>query len=229
MKLLAIDTASSICSVALFINGEILLEEKRLPQGHSEHLLSMANILMAKAECWLDELDAIAFGCGPGSFTGLRIAAGATQGIAFGADLRVIPISNLAALALNAIRKHGSERVLTAFDARMNEIYWAGYRADEITGVRLEITEAVIAPEHAEIPEQHQWIGVGEGWKVHHQTLANRCQHRLESIDDELQCSAREIALLAVQNFESSNCLAPDKALPVYLRNHVANKPASPR
>ena len=224
MKLLAIDTASSICSVALLIDGAILLEEEVLPQGHSEHLLGMADRLLAQAELSITQLDAIAFGRGPGSFTGLRIGAGATQGIAFGAQLPVMPISNLAALALRAIREHGAERVLTAFDARMNEIYWAGYQADPATGVRLIIDEAVTTAENAEIPDQYQWSGAGEGWKIHGELLRVRCTDYLQNTFEDLQCSATEIALLAAQNFEPCQCVSPENALPVYLRNNVARK-----
>ena len=124
MKLLALDTATEACSVALNIDGELTEHYELLPRRHSRELLPMVEKIIAAAGLSLTQLDAVAFGCGPGAFTGLRVATAMAQGLAFGADLPVIPVSTLAALAQQAHRCYQSTHVLAAIDARMDEVYW---------------------------------------------------------------------------------------------------------
>lgn len=128
MRVLAIETATEACSAALYISGEIRLRYQVEPRRHSELILPMMDALLAEAEIALSALDALAFGCGPGSFTGVRIATGVVQGAAFGADLPVVPVSTLAALAQRRYREQGEKHLLPAYDARMDELYWGCYR-----------------------------------------------------------------------------------------------------
>ncbi len=226
MRLLAIDTASHICSVALMIDGEILLEEADLPQGHSDIVLEMADRLLRRGGLASPrELDGVAFGRGPGSFTGLRIAAGVTQGIAYGGNLPVAPVSNLAALALRAMNDLGATKILPALDARMGEVYWAGYQSSGDASLQLSMEEEVRAPGLVATPQDAGWIGVGEGWRGYGETLRERCGDYLERVEENLNGSAREIALLAAPILANGLGLAPQQALPVYLRNDVARKP----
>ena len=122
MKILAVDTATEACSAALYINGDIQERFEIAPREHTRLLLPMVDSLMAEAGIRPQQLDAIAFGCGPGSFTGVRIAAGVMQGIAYGADLPVVPVSTLAAISQSCLQKTAHDTIFTAVDARMNEI-----------------------------------------------------------------------------------------------------------
>ncbi len=224
MKLIALETASETCSAALFSDGEIYLRYEVKPRGHSELILQMLNQVLAEAQIGLAELDAVAFGRGPGSFTGVRIAAGIAQGVAFAADLPVVPISNLAALAQRAYREKGETSLLSAFDARMGELYWAGYRVGDNELVVPVIPEQVATAQQVEIPFDGQWYGVGSGWGAYAAQLELRLKETLLGYKGDLYCSAREIALLASDSFSRGEALAPELALPVYLRNQVAEK-----
>ena len=127
-RLLALETSSERCSVALWWEGALSERQVDLPREHNRQLLGLIEALMAEHDARFGELDAIAFGAGPGSFTGLRIACGVAQGLALGAEIGVLPVSSLAALAHAAALRHPQQRVLTAVDARMGEIYWCGYQ-----------------------------------------------------------------------------------------------------
>ncbi len=122
MRILALDTATEACSAALLLHGEVLERYEVLGRGHAERLLPMVQEVLAEGGVALAALDAVAFGRGPGAFTGLRIAAGVTQGLAFGAGLPVVPVSDLAALAARAAVHHGRRHVLACLDARMGQV-----------------------------------------------------------------------------------------------------------
>ncbi|MES9993773.1 MAG: tRNA (adenosine(37)-N6)-threonylcarbamoyltransferase complex dimerization subunit type 1 TsaB [Candidatus Thiodiazotropha sp.] len=224
MKLIAIETASETCSAALFNDGEIILRYQMKPRGHSELILTMMDEVMAEGSLSLSDLDAVAYGRGPGSFTGVRIAAGVIQGVAFAADLPVVPVSTLAALAQRAYREKGEPRLLTAFDARMGELYWAGYQLGSNELVTSVIAEQVASAEQVEIPIDDEWYGVGSGWAVYAEQLEHRLNGALLGYKSDLYCSARDIALLAADRFLHGEAVAPEHALPVYLRNQVAEK-----
>jgi tRNA threonylcarbamoyladenosine biosynthesis protein TsaB len=224
MKILAIETASEACSAALSLDGEISIRYKVLPRGHSELILAMVDDLLGESGLSYRSLDAIAYGRGPGSFTGVRIATGVTQGIAFAADLPVIGISTLAALAQRAYREKGEGNLLTAFDARMGELYWGGYQVGENERVVAAFTEQVGSAQQVEIPWEGEWYGVGSGWGPYGEQLAQRLGAVLLGFKSEILCSAREIAILAAEEYQAGLAVAPEQALPVYLRNQVANK-----
>ncbi|MEW8030112.1 MAG: tRNA (adenosine(37)-N6)-threonylcarbamoyltransferase complex dimerization subunit type 1 TsaB [Candidatus Thiodiazotropha sp.] len=224
MKLIAIETAAEACSAALYLSGEVSVRYKIMPRGHSELILDMVDDLLREAGLSPASLDAVAFGRGPGSFTGVRIATGVIQGIAFAADLPVVGVSTLAALAQRAYREKGERNLLTAFDARMGELYWGGYRVGEKELVVPAIPEQVGSAQRVEVPHDGEWYGVGSGWGAYGDQLESRLKAVLLGFKAEIYCSARDIASLAAEDYLVGLAVAPELALPVYLRNKVADK-----
>ena len=220
MKILALDTSTEACSVAVAIDG-VVLDDVVLGQQHSSRILSMVDVLLTEAGLRLDQLDAIAFGRGPGLFTGLRIGAGVVQGLAFGADLPVIRVSSLAALAQAQEASH----VLTAVDARMSQVYWGAFTREADGALQLIGQECVAAPEALPLPPAGCWLGVGSGWDRYAEALTKRLGTRLESWLPERYPHAREVAALAAIDFRRGQAVAPEQALPVYVRDQVARKP----
>lgn len=226
MKILAVETATDACSAALLWGGEIRLRYQVLPRGHTDLVLGMLDELLAEAGIRPPDLDAVAFGRGPGSFTGVRIAAGVAQGAAFGAGLPVVPVSTLAALAQRAYREWGAQRVAAAFDARMQEVYWGCYQLDGQGLMAETLGEQVAAPDQVTPPEGAGWLGAGSGWAVHGALLTRRLEACLSGVTPDLLCSAEDIARLGAAGFECGRALPPEQAAPVYLRNQVAKKPS---
>lgn len=228
MKILAIDTATEACSAALLLDGEMHERFEVQPRKHGALILGMMDGLLAEAGLALRELDALAFGRGPGAFTGVRIATGVVQGAAFGADLPVLPVSTLAALAQRYFRESGARRILAAFDARMGELYWGAYQIDASGIARLLGDEQVGHPEAIALPSGEGWFGVGHGWGAHGDALRQRIGSRLTGIEPALLCSAYDVALLASAAFtEGERGVPAEQGLPVYLRDRVAWKKTS--
>jgi len=225
MRLLAIDTATEACSAALYLDGEALTRFEIAPRRHADLILPMMDGLLAEAGLRLCDLDALAFGRGPGAFTGVRIATGVIQGAAFGAGLSVVRVSTLAALAQHAVRELGGQRIVAAFDARMGEIYCGAYERDADDLVTPVSAEVVATPEAVTLPGGGGWWGVGSGWGTYGDQLERRLGNRLERIEPGLACHALDVALLAVRGFEQGEAVSPEKALPVYLRDQVAHRP----
>ena len=219
MKLLALDTATEACSVALNLDGEVIEHFDVIPRRHSRELLPMLDELLAKAGVAIGDMDALAFGCGPGAFTGLRVATAMVQGLAFAVDLPVIPVSTLAALAQQGLREQGARHVLSAIDARMGEVYWGAF--SEQDGLMLPVQEeVVIAPEKVPVPAAQQvWFGMGTGWAFRDQMTAKVTGCMVDTYPH-----AQDIALLAVRDFQQGKCLPAEQAMPVYLRDKVALK-----
>lgn len=219
MKLLALDTSTEACSVALWVNG-LTQERFELGNQHSERILPMVDALLAEAGLRLTQLDALAFGRGPGSFTGLRIGAGVVQGLAFGADLPVVPVSSLAALA----QGQDAGKVLAAFDARMHQVYWGAYVRNTQGLMELQGEEAVLAPQSVPVPAGESWTGAGPGWDVHHLALEQHLGAYLTEWRRGCQPRARHVAELAWSAFTAGHSVTPESALPVYIRDEVAVK-----
>ena len=225
MRLLAIETATEACSAALYVNGDIRVRHRVEPRRHGELILGMIADVLKEAGIALRQLDALAFGRGPGSFTGVRIASGVIQGIAFAADLPVVPVSTLAALAQHQYRRRGSPRILAGFDARMKEVYWGAYEAHAETGlVSLAGVERVCRPTAVPLPSGSGWCGVGTAWASYRDQLAERLGERVEAVDDRLLCSAHDIAQLGVAGFAEGRAVPAERALPVYLRDQVVQR-----
>ncbi|MGB5833448.1 MAG: tRNA (adenosine(37)-N6)-threonylcarbamoyltransferase complex dimerization subunit type 1 TsaB [Thiohalocapsa sp.] len=225
MKLLAIDTSGTACSAALLHDGALSQRLEQAPRRHGELILFMMDALLREAGLVARDLDALAFGVGPGSFTGLRIAAAVVQGVAFGADLPVVGISTLAALAQGGQREAGVRRALCAFDARMGEVYWGAYEADKGCLMRARCDDMVCAPDAVwvpgTVPEMARWQGLGGGWSTYDEQLAKRVGSALGRVDGDRECEARDIAVLAADRFQRGEACSPEQAVPVYLRNKV--------
>lgn len=221
--LLALDTATEACSVALLHDGRTFSHYEVAPRMHAQRLLPLIQQMLAEAGIAASALDAIAFGRGPGAFTGVRIAIGVVQGLAFGLDRPVLPVSNLAVLAQRAMREHGAEQVAAAIDARMDEVYWGCYRA---TGgeMCLQGVEAVLPPEQAQGPRgsSGDWFGAGTGWGSH----AERIALKPVAMDGTLLPHAADLLALAQFAWARGEALAADQAQPVYLRDQVATPKA---
>jgi tRNA threonylcarbamoyladenosine biosynthesis protein TsaB len=213
MKFAAFETSTEWCSVALWLDGEIVAVEERAGNRHGESLLPMLDRIAAGAGIPLPALDAVAFGAGPGSFTGLRIACGAAQGIAFARGLPVIGISTLEALA----EESGYERAVACLDARMHEVY---YSALERNGGRWQevIPAQCVAPAAAPMPPGEGWIGCGNGFSAYENFFRNR----FLSMNPEIHPSAVAIARLAAPRFLAGEGLDAALAVPVYVRDKVA-------
>lgn len=223
--LLALDTATEACSVALLHDGRVLSHYEVAPRMHAQRLLPMIQQLLGEAGIAASALDAIAFGRGPGAFTGVRIAIGVVQGLAFALDRPVLPVSNLAVLAQRALREQGATQVAAAIDARMDEVYWGCYRA-EAGEMRLLGHEAVLPPEQAEAPRgsDGEWFGAGTGWG----TFAARIALTPVSMDGSMLPHAEDLLTLARFAWARGEALPADQAQPVYLRDQVATPKAPP-
>lgn len=229
MKLLAIETATDACSCALVLDGEQAHRREVAPRRHAELVLGMVSELLDSGGVTLSSLDAIAFGRGPGSFTGVRIATAVAQGLGFAADLPLVPVSSLGALALAAGRRHQVESVLAAFDARMGEVYWGAFDTSDSTMAIPKGEERVLPPGEVPIPAEGDWFGAGGGWLAHRRFLVERMGGRLVGVDVELLPGAGEVASIAGRALREGRCCAPEEARPVYLRNRVADPRAGPR
>ena len=228
LRILAIETATAACSAALYIDGEISERHALAPREHALLILPMIDALLAEAGVPVGALDAIAYGRGPGSFTGVRIAASVVQGIAFAADLPVVAVSTLATLAQGAMRKTGESRVMAALDARMDEVYWGLYARETDDLPRLQGEECVCAPRAVAVPENGVWIAAGSGWASYRAELLLRVGQRVSHLLPDLEPRAGDLVRLAVQRYQQSKILRPEEAVPVYLRDTVV-RPAQPR
>jgi len=219
MKLLALDTATGHCSAALLVDGRLTEAATHAEKAQAEGILPLVEGLLKDAGLELAALDAVAFGRGPGAFTGLRVAAAIAQGLAYGAGLPVLPVSNLAALAHAAQRVHGAARVVACLDARMQEVYWGTFDADALR-VRVLTEEQLSAPMGLKAGPG-PWFGAGSGWKAYGGKLREGVPD-LTGVDGELAATAGDIARLAGPMLSRGEALPPDQALPVYLRDQVA-------
>lgn len=226
-KILAIETATEACSVALSYGGETLQRFEHRPQAQADLVLPMVDSVLSEAGLKTPDLDAVAFGRGPGSFTGLRIAAAVAQGIAIAADLPVIPVSTLATIAQGVYRQHGHSAVAAAIDARMQEIYWAYYRLED--GIMtLAGTEQVSPPEAVSVPpSEGPWAGACSGWRAYPEVLAARLDGFVEAVYPLFWPQASHLLELARPLRERGAMVDAAEALPVYLRNNVA-QPKTP-
>ncbi|MFP4696946.1 tRNA (adenosine(37)-N6)-threonylcarbamoyltransferase complex dimerization subunit type 1 TsaB [Thiohalospira sp.] len=220
-RILALEAATDACSVALRGEGVAAARREIAPRRHAELLLPWAEALLAEAEWSRSSLDVIAFGRGPGAFTGLRIAAGVTQGLALGLGRPVAPVSTLAALALDAGEAVGSAEapvvVATALDARMGEVYWAPWQVEgEIVTPLGE--EVVSVPTGIELPAgEGRWIAAGSGWTAHGEALRDTVGEPA-ALDAERRPDAAAVARLAGRMAEADVLVPAAEAVPVYLR-----------
>ncbi len=225
MNLLAIDTSSQTCSIALLANGKVSTCHETVAMQQARFILPLIQTLLASENININQIDAIAFSCGPGSFTGIRIGAGVAQGLAFGLSIPVIPVSSLAAAAQAAYEAHGWRQLIVAMDARINEIYWAAYEvADRAKVVNLVGEEMISLPQALKLPGEfnpiQEWCGVGNGWTVY----AGQIPISTMQCDAMSIPLARAVLSLALPRYQQKQWVSAKYALPVYLRNNVAVK-----
>jgi tRNA threonylcarbamoyladenosine biosynthesis protein TsaB len=221
VKLLAFDTSTEYLSLALMLEDKISTFDVLAGQSHSQLILPQIHTLLSDAGLQLKDLQGIAFGAGPGSFTGVRIAAGVAQGLGFGADLPVAGICTLQALA----EASGAHKVIACLDARMGEVYHAAY-VKHACAWQAVIEPGLYKPEAVPAIEGSDWVGAGSGWQTYGEVLSHAYQEQLQDVLPELLPSASAILRLAQPLFASGNPLPAAEAMPIYIRNRVALKTA---
>lgn len=220
-KILALDTATEACSAALLYNNSVIYRYQLAPRQHTQLILPMLQSLLDEAGLSLTQLDAIAFGRGPGSFTGIRIAASVIHGMAFATDLPVIPVSTLQALAQSAWREQQLKSVITAIDARMDEIYWCAYQLEQDNRMSPIIPEMLGTPASIELSNPNSFIGIGSGWDSYHTIMQPKLTSQLTDWLPNRYPHAQDIAILAATDFQNGQTVSAEYALPVYLRDQV--------
>ena len=220
MRILALDASTDVCAAAL-CDGERWAERATIAgQQHSDLLLPMVRTLLTEARLELSDLDGIAFGAGPGSFTGLRIACGVAQGLALGANLPIVGVATLEAMAETARLRMGCTRVIAALDARMHEVYYAAYEHDGKCWLD-RIAPSVVNPGAASRPAGDGWLGAGNGFLAY-PALCQALAGTLVSWDGTIQPSAVAIGSLAGPRFAAGQGVAARDAAPLYVRHRVA-------
>ncbi len=220
MKILSLDTTEQACSAALLLDDELVERFEVAPRQHSRLLLPMVESLLAGAGLALAQLDALAFARGPGSFTGVRIATAVAQGLALAVDLPVVPVSSLLALAQGAARARGARQILALLDARMQEVYaLAGVRGEDGL-MQAQGAETVGPPAAVSLPGGGDWVLAGSGVATYGEVLAHLGSTQLP----ECQVHAADVARLAVALVRRGEMVAAEAALPMYLRDQVAQK-----
>lgn len=219
MRLLAIDTATERCSVALRVDGRLIERASDQPRGHADLVLPMVEAVLQEAALKLTELDGIAYGRGPGAFTGVRIAVGVVQGLAFGAGLQTVGISNLAAVAQQVARP--GDRILVCMDARMEQVYWSSFAREPGSELVTPLApERVDAPDA--VPDGDYSTLAGTGFKAYPQ-LRSRLATGGRVVHETVLPRAAEIALLAEAEFRAGRGRPAVEAEPVYVRDQVAH------
>lgn len=223
MKILAFETSSAACSAAIYLDaddgkpGQTFSAHEICPMQHTAVVLPMIQSLLDSAAISITDLDAVAFGCGPGSFTGIRIAASLAQGIAFARSLPVIPVSSLAILAETEYLQHGHQKILVAVDARMDQVYWGAYQIENGIAVPVIPDEIAIPTAITKLPAAN-WHGVGDGFRVYSQKLCQSLGFTPATIHENALPMAAAILPMAVERFKRKDWVGPADALPVYLR-----------
>ncbi|MDT8371541.1 MAG: tRNA (adenosine(37)-N6)-threonylcarbamoyltransferase complex dimerization subunit type 1 TsaB [Gammaproteobacteria bacterium] len=225
MNILALDTCTESCSAALLYKGQLFEQSVMTQRGHSDLILGMMDILFKQAKVSIADVDVLAFGRGPGSFTGVRVGVGVAQGIAYARELPVVPVSTLAAVAQDVAATSNTPYIAVAIDARMGEIYCASYQL--IDGiVHLLDQERVCPPEEFHPFSDEHWFGVGTGWSEYKDQLTQNFSEHLADISGEHYPQAINIISVAQHDIAAGRTVSSEQALPVYLRNNVAKKKA---
>jgi tRNA threonylcarbamoyladenosine biosynthesis protein TsaB len=217
--LIAIETSTECCSAALLHDGALIDRSELAPRRHAELILPMIESLLDEAGVSRQQLDAIAVGRGPGAFTGVRLAISVAQGLALALDIPVVPVSSLAALAQDAPAGIG-ETILAVIDARMGEIYAGSFQRVANGLVEAAGDESVGLADELIIPPAHSIVG--SGWAAYGEALSRRLKNAPAFADGARYPQARAIAQLAASQFAAGHSVAPEQALPVYLRDKVA-------
>jgi tRNA threonylcarbamoyladenosine biosynthesis protein TsaB len=223
MNLLAIDTSADFCSVAASRGEALFSRHEPSGQRHAERVLDMVNQVLIEARLEFEQIHGIAYGAGPGSFTGLRIAAGVTQGLALARGIGVVGIGTLLALAEQAAGETAGDRIIACLDAHRGEVYHAAYRR---AGAGWEEVSApgLYQPEAVPLASGTDWLGCGDGFAVYRERLAARLGGCVSAIRPETTPTARAVLKLAIPRFAAGEARDAAEAVPVYLRDKVALK-----
>ncbi len=226
MNILAIECSTEVLSVAVYASGEIRERIEDSGRRHGDRLLILIDAVLADARIGKLDLRAIAFGCGPGAFTGVRMAVAAAQGLAYGLDIPALPVSSLAALAQEGFERGAATPILALGDARMGELY-AGYFDIDEDGLAVPMAdECLVTPQALALPGDDVWCAVGPGYRAHQAVLAQRFGYRLDSIARSTYPQASAIARLGARALRAGLGVGARQALPVYLRDKVAQTEA---
>jgi tRNA threonylcarbamoyladenosine biosynthesis protein TsaB len=225
MRILAIDTSTEACSAALLLGDAMVCRAEEPGRGHADRILAMVDEILIEGGVALSALDAIAACIGPGAFTGVRICVATAQGLAFGAGLKVVPVSSLEALGFARVQR-GADRVLACLDARMNEVYWACYQADPVRGLRGCAGPALSAPSGVKLPADAlkgggAYAAVGRGFSAYPQLL-QLAGLVSDAGDLRMLPDARAVAELGALRFGLGEAIDPGALCPLYLRDNVA-------
>ena len=225
MKVLAIETSTTACSLGLRIDGETIEQSTQLGRNHRREILPLISSLLADSGVDLRALDLIVYGKGPGSFTGLRIALGVVQGLAYGVGVPVVGISTLACCAQGRYRLFGDEQIVVAQTARLTEVFFGAYV------VKQGLVEPIVADglfEAAEVPllPAGRWVGIGGAWQFR-ETMEVALGGKMVDTQLEVFPYAHDLLDLGVQGYASGDAINPMLATPEYLREQVANKPGA--
>lgn len=224
MNYLAIDTSTQSLTVALQAGDQLLVRHEHAPKRHGELLLPWVDELMQQAQLETSALDALFCGIGPGGFTGIRLGVGVMQALAAVHALPIVALSSLQVLAQTAADQFGCRHVLTAQDARMGEVYWAGYVQDDQGLMQHQLPDQLCAPNQVDVPKAGKWQIVGDAWPVYAESLAERLQPIEYEIITDLQPHAQSMLKLGVQGLNQDTAISADQLLPVYLRGESAWK-----
>lgn len=220
MNILALDTSSKACSIAIAVGDQIYSKHLIAPMQQSQLILPLINELLKSADLHSKDINAIAFGRGPGSFTGIRIAVSVAQGLGYAHNIPLIPISSLAILAQTSYQEKGWQKIQVVTDARLNEIYTGSYQVNSKGLAQLMGDEKVIPPQNLTLPNNTDWYGAGDGWISYHSKIS--CQ--VIEMDGNCLPNATAMISLAKDLWESGQTVPPEAACPVYLRDNVAIK-----
>lgn len=215
MKMLAFDTSAGACSVALLNNDSVKTSHIIVPMQQAKLILPHIQTLLEQSGLTLKDLDAIAYGQGPGSFTGIRIAASVAQGLGYAAGLPIIPVSSLAVLAQTAFLEQQWDKCLVAVDARTEQVYWARYELNQSGHMELNGEEVLSSPEAVHLPHDTMWHGIGDGWGKYGEKWQSRL---IKEPNTTLLPHALALLALAKVKFNRSEWVAPVDAIPAYLR-----------
>jgi len=223
MNLLAIDTSTDFCSVAASRGEALFSRHERAGQRQAETILGMVDEVLVEARIEFAQIQGIAYGAGPGSFTGLRIAAGVTQGLALARGIGVIGVGSLLALSEEAQKDGAGGQVIACLDAHMGEVYHAAYRR---AGAGWEEISApgLYRPEAVPVASGRDWTGCGDGFAAYRERLAARLGECVSAIRSGATPSARAVLRLAIPRFAAGEAKDAATAVPVYLRDKVALK-----
>lgn len=224
MNILAVETATEACSAAVWADGTLLERYEVAPRRHGELILPMVDSLLSESGLSLQDINALAFGAGPGAFTGVRIAASLVQGLAVGADLPVVPVSSLAALAQAATMASGRSRVAAVLDARMGEVYFGLFRRDEDGLVAAEGEELVCAPQDVPQLTLEDGCSAGSGWTAHGDVLGMRILWSGDAPAMPEFPRAGDVARLAVREVAAGRAVTAEEAIPHYVRDTVTHQ-----